>query len=148
MAAQSVARQTRGGSVKATQASVKIRIPIFLFTILFVLAPSYAQDNPLQPAPAAKQAVKKASPQKAADRSLSQDSSAESEPKLTPRLTHSVADLKKEIDDLRAKHLALEENFEKLGSEVDVLREQSRLMVQRMSVGFRDLFYLRLGAAI
>lgn len=58
------------------------------------------------------------------------------------------SNLRQELRELESKYAALQESLDRLDAELDILREQSRLTIQRTNIGFRNQLYLRLGTAI
>lgn len=58
------------------------------------------------------------------------------------------SNLRQELQELQSKYITLQESLDRLDAEFDILREQSRLTIQRTNIGFRNQLYLRLGTAI
>ena len=66
--------------------------------------------------------------------------------KLKRRVSGSVS--VNEVSEIKQKLNALNSNFERLDAEMEVMRQQHRMMIHRTNVGFLDQFYMKGGVAL
>jgi len=67
-------------------------------------------------------------------------------PGKKPRISRSLS--ANETQELKQKVDTLSNEMERLGAEMEVLRHQHKIMIQRTNVGFLDGFYMKAGLAL